>query len=498
MSQKLQLRDEFYKVRRAGVLLHPTSLPGVYGSGDLGHDAYRFIEFIQASGFSVWQMLPLGPTHADGSPYQSLSAHAGNPLLISIDWLIDRGWLPAQSPPAQAVSQRFRRHCLYTAFANFEKKPAADWLAKLKKFEQQHADWLPDYSLFTAIKQEQQDAPWMAWPEKLRLRDKAALRAAATRLAPVIKQIVFEQFVFFTQWHEIREYASQRGVMMFGDMPIFVAQDSADVWAQRDNFMLDAQGEPRYVAGVPPDAFSDTGQRWGNPLYDWPAMQADKFSWWLSRFKTQLELFDVIRIDHFRGFAACWQIAATATTAMQGEWVNVPGRDLLKRVRSSFPDLLLVAEDLGVITEEVNALRDEFDFPGMKILQFAFGETADNLYLPHHHVARSVVYTGTHDNDTTLGWLQSNPHSTRQHVQNYIGCGELDNYSLLAKLMNLALASVAQLAILPMQDLLDGQHRMNKPGTTTDNWRWRFGWQQLASGKSEWLRSQLQLYGRCK
>ena len=500
MSDKQHMRDYFFKVRRAGVLLHPTSLPGQYGRGDLGHDAYRFVEFLQASGFSVWQMLPLGPTHEDGSPYQSVSAHAGNPLLISLDWLADRGWLQLQNIPPQANSKLFRRACLQSAFDLFQQQATADWKSKLARFCVQHAVWLDDFCVFMAIKHEQQDQPWMLWPDELRLREKPVLKSVHKRLHRVIERIAFEQFVFFTQWHELREYARQRDVMLFGDMPIFVAQDSADVWAHRDNFLLNAKGDPLVVAGVPPDAFSATGQRWGNPLYDWTHMQADHFRWWLTRFKTQLELFDVIRIDHFRGFEACWQIAANETTAMRGEWVQVPGRDLLNIVRKTFPDLLLVAEDLGVITAEVNALRDEFALPGMKILQFAFGDSADNPYLPHHHTERSVVYTGTHDNDTTLGWIQSLPYNTRQHVKNYVGCGDIDDNVMLVKLLDMALASVAQLAILPMQDILElgSQHRMNTPGTTVDNWRWRFDWQQLSASKHEWIQKKLHLYDRAQ
>ena len=287
---------------------------------------------------------------------------------------------------------------------------------------------------------------------------------------------------------------------MFGDMPIFVAQDSADVWAHRENFMLDASGEPLYVAGVPPDAFSATGQRWGNPLYHWDAMQDDHFKWWQTRFKTQHALFDLIRVDHFRGFDACWQIPATEPTAMHGEWVKVPGRKLLAQIRKKFPALLLVAEDLGVITAEVNALRDDFGLPGMKILQFAFGDDAANPYLPHNHCELCLVYTGTHDNDTTLGWLRAIPETTRQHLLAYLGCGEIDDIKLLEKMRDLTLSSVARLAVLPMQDILqlDTQHRMNKPGTTVDNWRWRFDWPQLTALMRDQLQYKIKLFGRSR
>lgn len=498
MNPEQQTANAFFNQRRAGVLLHPTSLPGNYGSGDLGHDAYRFVEFLQECGFSVWQMLPLGPTHEDGSPYQSLSAHAGNPLLISIDWLIDRGWLSLQKITVVPGSNEYRRLCLSAAFDGFVKNAGADWKKRLNEFCQQQQSWLDDYALFMAIKHKHYGKSWTQWPDTLRARDKKAIKLATRELTHDIARIEFEQFVFFTQWHEIREYARQRGVLMFGDMPIFVAHDSADVWAHRNNFMLDATGKPVFVAGVPPDAFSDTGQRWGNPLYAWAAMQSDAFKWWQARFKTQLELFDLIRIDHFRGFEACWQIPAQELTAMQGAWVTVPGRDLLNVVCKAFPDLVLVAEDLGVITPEVEALRRDFALPGMKILQFAFGGGADNPYLPHNHELLSVVYTGTHDNDTTLGWIHSMPAAVRQHLQKYSGCNDLDEIQTLKHVIVMALASVARLAILPMQDILElnTQHRMNMPGTTEGNWRWRFDWQQLQPEMRQEMQQLLQLYGR--
>lgn len=491
---------DFFATRRAGILLHPSSLPGQYGNGDIGHDAYRFVEFLQSCGLTVWQMLPLGPTHEDGSPYQSLSAHAGNPLLISIDWLIDRGWLLLKNIPAASSAAAFRRNCLYAAYDGFKQTANAEWRSRLDAFCSEQYYWLDDYALFMALKIEHHDQAWMLWPDALKLRNQTALKIATQRLAKDIAHIQFEQFVFFSQWQELRDYARQRGVHMFGDMPIFVAQDSADVWAHRENFMLDASGEPLYVAGVPPDAFSATGQRWGNPLYHWDAMQDDHFKWWQTRFKTQHALFDLIRVDHFRGFDACWQIPATEPTAMHGEWVKVPGRKLLAQIRKKFPALLLVAEDLGVITAEVNALRDDFGLPGMKILQFAFGDDAANPYLPHNHCELCLVYTGTHDNDTTLGWLRAIPETTRQHLLAYLGCGEIDDIKLLEKMRDLTLSSVARLAVLPMQDILqlDTQHRMNKPGTTVDNWRWRFDWPQLTALMRDQLQYKIKLFGRSR
>lgn len=464
----------------------------------MGHDAYRFVEFLQECGFSVWQMLPLGPTHEDGSPYQCLSAHAGNPLLISIDWLIDRGWLNLQHITVPPGSNEFRRQCLILAFEVFVREASAEWKKKLAAFCAQQQYWLQDFALFMAIKHDQYDKPWTHWPQALRSRDSKAIKSAEAKLANDIARIQFEQFVFFTQWHEIRDYARQRGVLMFGDMPIFVAHDSADVWAYRHNFMLDKTGESVFISGVPPDAFSDTGQRWGNPLYDWAAMQAEDYAWWQTRFKTQLELFDLIRIDHFRGFEACWQIPVTEPTAMHGAWVQVPGRELLGVVSQKFPQLALIAEDLGVITAEVDALRRDFGLPGMKILQFAFGGGADNPYLPHNHELVSVVYTGTHDNNTTLGWIRSAPDHVRQHISVYENCNAMDDMHMLRQMIVMALASVARLAILPMQDILalDASHRMNTPGTTVGNWRWRFDWAMLQPAMRHTMQQLLSMYGR--
>jgi len=488
-----------FKHRRAGVLLHPTSLPGPFRGGDIGHCAYRFIEFLHRAGCSVWQMLPLGPTHEDGSPYQCLSVHAGNPLLISLDWLEDRGFLQLQAIDQDPASEDFRRHCLQLAGQQFLASTGADWRKKFSRFKRQQVDWLDDFALFMAIKQAHQGDAWMKWPDNLRNRDSAALKRARKAYAQQIEQICFEQFVFFTQWHEIRAYAHQHDVMLFGDMPIFVSHDSADVWAQRENFLIDEYGDAALVAGVPPDAFSDTGQRWGNPLYDWEHMLRDGFSWWHQRFATQLELFDLIRIDHFRGFEACWQIPAEEATAINGEWVEVPGRALLQSLFDHFSNLSLVAEDLGVITRQVTRLRKDFHLPGMKILQFAFGGDSKNPYLPHNHEKISVVYTGTHDNNTTLGWYRSLDPHTRLHMHRYLGLAD-DAHADMPWLFNrLALASVARLAVLPLQDMLalDERHRMNIPGTSKRNWLWRFEEGKLSDELAARLRGLLELYGRC-
>lgn len=476
--------------------MHPTSLPGGSGSGDLGPDAYRFVDFLAASGMSVWQMLPLVPTHSDLSPYQGLSVHAGNPLLISLSLLREWGWLQGdlEAEPDNFVD--YRLAMLKQAQRGFLDNAAEDARAELRRFISRNAHWLQDYALFQALRQAQGHGHWLEWPGALRDRDPAALAAAEKDLAESIEFIRFEQFVFFRQWGLLHDYACRQGVIMFGDMPIFVAHDSAEVWAHREYFTLDEHGRAEVVAGVPPDYFSETGQRWGNPHYRWERMQDDGFKWWKARMATQLHMFDWVRIDHFRGFEAYWEIPAAEETAINGRWVAAPGDELFEALHEEFDPLPLVAEDLGTITPEVEALRKKYALPGMKILQFAFGGDASNPYLPHNQTADSVVYTGTHDNDTTLGWYESLPGETQDQVNDYLGYpGEAMPWPLVRS----ALASVACLAIVPMQDLLglNGAHRMNTPGTQEgDNWRWRFGWEQVDKGLAPRVRMLVRRYGR--
>lgn len=486
------------KKRKAGVLLHPTSLPGKLSSGDIGHQAYRYIEFLQSSGFKVWQMLPLGPTHDDKSPYQCLSSHAGNPLLISLDWLQDRHWLERKNINISEQDESYRLACLQSAAENFYQSENTEWKRKLGGFCQDHKHWLDDYALFMALKKQYQNKPWYDWPAKERHRDTKTLANAEKKLKADIQQIIFEQFVFFTQWRELREYAKQHEIELFGDIPIFVARDSAEVWAQRENFLMDDDGNMEFVAGVPPDAFSATGQRWGNPLYNWDYMQSTDFSWWKACFKTQLELFDMIRIDHFRGLQACWQIPCEDETAMNGSWINVPGKELLTALFSTFDHLPLVAEDLGVITDDVIELKKSFNLPGMKVLQFAFDGNNKNPHLPHQQCANDLVYTGTHDNDTTLGWVRNTENYNKKYFNEYLNVqnetAEQDVWSLIRQ----AMSSVSYLCILPMQDLLmlDSSARMNTPGTIGGNWSWRFDWQQLKPDVTEKILKLMVLYQR--
>jgi len=441
--------------RRAGLLLHPTSLPG----GRLDGDAERLLAFLAEAGLTVWQTLPLQPPHGDGSPYNALSAHAGHTGLLP----------PGPLPETGGAG--------YRAF-----------LART-------ACWLEDYCLFLALREEQDRRPWTEWPAPLRDRAPAALAAARRRLADPLEAERRRQYAFRARWLEIKARANDAGIRLFGDLPIFVAHDSADVWAHREYFDLRDDGRPRVVAGVPPDYFSATGQRWGNPLYRWDRLAADGYRWWIDRLAGQLELFDLLRIDHFRGFEACWAIPAEESTAVNGEWVAGPGAALFDALKARFGDLPLVAEDLGLITEGVHRLRQAYGIPGMKVLQFAFEGGPENPYLPQHHGRDCVVYTGTHDNDTTLGWFRALDPERRRAVLEVIG-GRAEDMPW--PMIEAALASPCPLAVFPLQDALglDGRHRMNTPGTDRGNWRWRFRWDWLAPGLAERLRERVARHHR--
>ena len=440
--------------RRAGLLLHPTSLP----SGTLA-DVERWLDFLQTAGFGVWQMLPLGLPLVGLSPYQCASAFAVNPVLF---------------PGARADMRRF-----------------AGW-----RNRQQH--WLDDYARFIVIKQEQGGSSWTDWPQPLRDRDAQALAEFDAHHVDALKAVMAEQYRAAMAWQDIRAAAAARHVQLFGDMPIFVAHDSADVWARRDLFLLDDGGHPTVVAGVPPDYFSETGQRWGNPHYNWAAMQADNFAWWRARLRAHFEWFDLVRIDHFRGLAAAWTIPASEPTAIHGEWVATPGAALLQAIADEMGKLPLVAEDLGVITPDVTALRHQFGLPGMAVLQFAFDHHADNPHKPENVQPDTVYYTGTHDNDTTLGWWHTLPEPTRAQVMQQLGASEAD--AVLDRMIATVLESRAALAVLTMQDVLclGSEARMNTPGTDNGNWTWRFEWDALPSDLASRLHQQLQKAHRCE
>jgi len=476
------------KDRRAGVLLHPTSLPGAREQGNIGRDARRFVDFLEAAGISVWQMLPLGPTHADGSPYQCLSVHAGDTRLICLDDLVDSGWLPAESACKAPLAD-----CLIQAKSGFDALARPAQKGAFTRFKRTHAFWLDDYSLYQAIRQLHDNRSWYQWPEALRDWQQAC--SARDEYAEGAEQACFEQYLFFSQWSALHGYANKHGVALFGDMPIYVAHDSADVWSNTGIFTIDSSGNPETVAGVPPDYFSATGQRWGNPLYRWEVLDQQDYGWWVDRFKTQLELFDLMRLDHFRGFEKYWEIPASADTAIDGRWVEGPGGKLFDRLRQVYGELPLVAEDLGIITPEVDALRLAYGFPGMKILQFAFDGGEDNPYLPHNHERLSVVYTGTHDNDTTLGWFNSLDEQGRGKVDSHLARYRKD---MPWRLIETALDSVATLAVFPLQDLLSlgSDARMNTPGTAENNWHWRFNWSQIQPDLAAQLRELIERYDR--
>ena len=475
--------------REAGIILHPTSLPGNGTFGELGNEALRFVDFLADAGQRLWQVLPLGPVHEDLSPYQSLSAFAGNPELIGCKWLLDA--LPTDAVTKAALS---RHELIALHYREYRR-----WGKNKKEFEdfcRQQSHWLEGYVQFRVLKDRFEQRGWNEWPVEFRDRHPEALSRLQIDASELLDYYRYQQYLFYQQWHRVRQYANDKGIRILGDMPIFVAYDSADVWAHRQAFLLDEAGQPTVVAGVPPDYFSATGQRWGNPHYDWEWMKANGFQWWRQRVAQHMELFDLFRVDHFRGFEACWEIPAQEETAINGRWVKVPGDELFAFLHQVFGELPIVAEDLGVITPEVTALRRKYHLPGMLILQFAFDSGPDNPYLPHNYKSPNcVVYTGTHDNDTTLGWYRSLSHEQKHRVREYLG---FPDTSMPWALIECAYASVANQAVVPMQDVLGlgTEHRMNTPGTQQGNWRWRFQWHDLPAEAVKRLRALVARYQR--
>jgi 4-alpha-glucanotransferase len=464
--------------RGAGVLLHPTSLPGKYGIGDLGPAAYVWVDALGDAIQGWWQMLPLGPTGYGDSPYQCFSAFAGNPNLISPEALADAGLVrrgelaPLERPegPIDYGTVEANKHALIQrAWATFHGSGARE---EFERFQHDNADWLDDYSLFMALKESFGGKSWFDWPDPYRLREPQAIAEARRELVDSIDRYRFGQFLFFRQWDRLRNHAVSRGVRIIGDMPIFLAGDSADVWVHPELFQLDADRRPKFVSGVPPDYFSTTGQLWGNPLYDWEAHERTGFAWWIARMRATLRLVDLIRLDHFRGFEAYWQVPAGSPTAENGRWVRGPGAKLLRALHDALGGLPLIAEDLGVITPEVEAIRTEFHLPGMRILQFAFGGAVESRFLPNNFENPTVVYTGTHDNDTTLGWFGQLTADERKFTERYLGYAGSD---IAWQMIREAWKSIAVLAVAPAQDLLSlgSAARMNTPGQPSGNWRWR-------------------------
>lgn len=503
--------------RCSGVLLHPTSLPGPTGIGELGREAFAFVDWLQQAGQKRWQVLPLGPTGYADSPYASFSSFAGNPMLISLARLVDTGDLdrsllepaPASDPRRVDFGQviAWKQPLLQRAAEFFLREATAARRQEFRSFCQREAHWLDDFAIFMAVKQEFQQradragvevCTWNTyWDRDIAWREPAAMARWADACGPAIEVQKALQFLFFDQWLALRRYANERSVRIIGDLPIFVAGDSADVWAAPDLFLLEQDGTPSFVAGVPPDYFAKDGQNWGNPQYNWPRMEQDRFRWWIRRVAGTAALVDWIRIDHFRGFEKSYFIPGRETTGRNGVWTPVPGQSLFRTLREELGQLPVIAEDLGEITPEVDRLRDESGFPGMRILQFAFdsGEDRSQIFLPHNHIANCVVYTGTHDNDTVVGWYQSRTPAEQQVVAEYIGHPLQD---VAADFVRLALSSVADTVIIPMQDLLglDQSARMNTPGTRSGNWSWRMEPNQLRAESADRLGRLARIYGR--
>jgi len=497
--------------RASGILLHPTCLPSQYGIGDLGKSAYEFIDFLASSGQKLWQVLPLGPTGYEHSPYiMNFSTFAGNPLLISLDALAEEGLLkkdelnPLENVDPNRVNfDRVIPHktkFLKLAFENFQQF-TNNQNSEYEQFCQSQSYWLDDYVLFISLLEANEGKSWNYWERAIARREPTALEAARESLKESIAYHKFVQFKFFEQWKQLRKYANDKNIQIVGDISIYVCHNSSDVWSSPEIFKLDPQTfEPTYIAGVPPDYFSATGQLWGNPVYSWEKLQQTKFAWWIQRFQATLEYVDIVRVDHFRGFEAYWQVPAGEETAINGEWIKAPGVEFFETLGTALGSLPIMAEDLGIITTEVEELRDRFQFPGMRILQFAFGDDPKNPYLPHNYVHNSVVYPGTHDNDTAIGWWHKASDKEKQFLAKYLGYKSVAEITEINwELIQMALASVADLAVLPLQDILglDDRARMNDPSVNAGNWRWRYESSEMLTPQlCDRLLEMTQLYNR--
>jgi 4-alpha-glucanotransferase len=506
-SRPIRLPPFPEEYRASGVLLHVTSLPSRYGIGDVGPGALAWIDCLHEAGQSWWQALPVGPTGYGDSPYQALSSFAGNGLLMSLDWLIEDGLLrahdcPSHSFPATAVDYgaviAFKHGLLETLWTRFSSGARPDLQIAFEQFCHDQAHWLDDYALFRALKATHNGAHYLEWPAELVQRKPAALAGARRDLANLTDAIRLAQFLLFRQGQRLKEYAHAKGVRLIGDLPFFVSPDSSDVWANPEFFLLDERRRPRFVAGVPPDYFSSQGQLWGNPVYNWDALRQTGYRWCIDRLRALLAHVDVIRLDHFRAFAAAWHVPAQAPTAQTGQWVAGPGADFFAAVQSELDALPFIAEDLGVITPDVKALLDQFHLPGNRVLQFAFDGSADNPHLPHNYVSNTVVYTGTHDNPTTRGWFEELPSGQRHNVWSYMKRYAGESREVAWDLIRLAWFSRAALAIVPLQDLLNlgAEGRMNLPGRAEGNWRWRCTEDMLFEPVFQWLRFLTQTSNR--
>ena len=494
-------------IRSSGLLLHISSLPGSWGIGDMGPEARRFVDILHHTGQQLWEVLPLGPTGYGDSPYQGLSAFAGNPNLISPELLLEErllalddlaGFQPFEEGNIDfGAVIPFKRQLLQKAYERFCKGAMPELIEALRTFRAEHAAWLEDYALFIALKEAHGGSEWTRWPQELVRREPKALQLAREELGEQVDYHVFTQFLFFRQWLGLKSYANARGVRIVGDIPIFMGHDSADVWAHQDLFYMDENGQLTAVAGAAPDFFIQEGQLWGNPLYRWDVLKARGYDWWLERIRMALKQADILRLDHFRGFAAAWEVKAGSPNAVNGRWAPGPGADLFVTIARELGPLPLIAEDLGLITPDVHALRAQFRYPGMKVLQEAFHTDATNIYLPHNYTQDFVVYTGTHDMQTTLSWWQTLPPSIQHKARLYMAT---DGHNIVWDMIRLAFASVADMAIIPMQDLLslDNSARLNTPGNPSGNWTWRYRYDQLDHSIIERLQTLTDIYGRSK
>lgn len=497
--------------RTAGVLLHVSSLPSETGIGNFGA-AYRFIDFLKAAELSVWQICPLGPTGFGDSPYQCFSAFAGNPYFIDLEPFVAEGLieeaeldtlriLPKEKVEYGALYENFWP-VLRKAYNRFKKTGADRFVdyGSLQDFRSAHAGWIEDYALFVALKSQFGGRSWIEWPSGFRDYHQARKQSLSDEILESVEAQIFYQYIFFSQLKQLRNYATSKGIQIFGDVPIFVALDSADVWANRTLFQLKNDGKPEAIAGVPPDYFSKDGQLWGNPLYDWNVHKKTNFAWWIERIKANMEFYDIVRLDHFRGFESYWSIPAGEKTARNGKWMPSPGAELFQAIQKACPDAKLVAENLGIITDKVKALMQMTGLPGMAVLHFAFGEGASNPYLLHNSRRNTVIYSGTHDNDTTLGWYQNLDENTQDHLRRYLSVS--GNY-ISWDLVRAAIQSTANMMIVPLQDLMNlgSEARLNKPSTATGNWQWRYLPEQIDTLQNEsagYLRELLRMYGRIK
>lgn len=497
------------KSRKSGILLHISSLPSNFGIGDLGRAAYNFADFLADSKQTVWQVLPLNPTSpvCGSSPYCSFSAFAGNPLMIAPDLLVEDGFIsrddisPAPSfDPTKVEYDKvaaFKNRVLEIAYKKFRDMPDAQ--SGYEEFVNVNAHWLDNYALFISLKEHFSGVSWNEWPWEIRDRTRPALEEWTEKLAEGIGREKFNQFLFFRQWSALKDYCNQKQIQVIGDLPIYVSHDSSDVWTNPEYFKLDSDKKPALVAGVPPDYFSDTGQLWGNPVYSWEKLRETSYEWWISRMEHNLKYFDLVRLDHFRGFVAYWEVPATEQTAINGKWVRTPCREFFDTLLRRIPSLSIIAEDLGIITPEVREIMSVYEFPGMKVLLFAFGgNLSTNPYVPHNHVPNCVVYTGTHDNNTVKGWFQNDASETeKENLSAYLDC-ELDEGNIAWRLVRTAMMSVASTVVTPMQDFLGlgSEARMNRPSVTHGNWEWRVDSKQLTADLSKKIANMTEVYGR--